>query len=189
MKTYKFECSVCKLGFTSQVNITMHMQNNHVPKKKAADPANSAQNGQSKFTSPRVPNCTICNFIGNTREALEVHMKSTHKESQSENSENKNKNAEKSEESVENEYSKTPKKYPCDDCEEVFNTKRDSEDHIKNEHTEEEIKNASAILEEENSEQALKTKNLIVMNVLTKLTQGPNSISILMKQCINQTSR
>jgi len=158
LKTYKFECSECKLGFTSQINLAKHKQNNHAPKKKAADPANYVQNVQTKFTFSTVPICTICNFIGDTREALEVHMKSTHKEYQSENSENKNKNkfTEKSEETVENEYSKTPKKYPCGDCEEVFNTKRDSEDHIKNEHTEEEIKNASAILEDENPEQALK---------------------------------
>ena len=49
-------------------------------------------------------------FIGNTREALEGHMKSIHKESQSENSENKNKNTEKYEELVENEYSQESEK-------------------------------------------------------------------------------
>ena len=67
MKRHKFECSVCKLSVTSQINLAKHMKNNHVPKKKAADLINSAQNGQTKFTSLKVPSCTICNFIGNTR--------------------------------------------------------------------------------------------------------------------------
>ena len=68
----------------------------------------------------------------------------------------------KSEESVENEYSKIPKYFSFDDCEEVFNTKTDLDDHIKSEHKEEEIKNVSVIFEEEYSEQEpkpLKTLN------------------------------
>ena len=182
LKTYKFECSECKLGFISQINLAKHKQNNHAPKKKAADPANSVQNVQTKFTFSTVPICTLCNFIGNTREALEVHMKSIHKESKSENSEYKNKFAEKSEESVENEYSKTPKKYYCDDCEELFNTKTDSEDHIKNVHTEGEIKNASAILEEENPEQALENIEFNCNECHYQAYTGPQ-----LKKHINET--